>query len=91
MSKTTGDALRDVIEAIDALKDEVVLATRNDLLRMMTKLTYMALDEDTRPKGTNVVKPHNPPGWYRDQRCDSCGSKLIFVRSTWTCPIGCEE
>lgn len=82
--KTTGDALRDVAAAIDALKDAVIIGARNDLMRMIRDLGYIAKNEDARTE--NLVEHSTTLG-----RCDSCGSVYVVQDGEWICPIGCSE
>lgn len=76
MAETSGEALREVADALDGLKDAVVITSRVELGRMAQRLRVLATAErhvgDCDSCGSKLVfRGRNP--------------------SVLTCPLGCHE
>ncbi|KKN88152.1 hypothetical protein LCGC14_0252240 [marine sediment metagenome] len=84
MAETSGEALREVADALDGLRDAVISQSREELGRMAQRLRALA-----------TAERHLDEGWEGEVGdCDHCGSKLVFRGrnpSVLTCPLGCDE
>ena len=89
MYKSTGEALRDLADALDDLKNDVIITARMELMGMMARLRILAIKEDTRT-------PRHPEDFSTTNvgTCDACGSRLVWRGrnpSVLRCPLECPE
>lgn len=93
MAETSGEALREVADMLDGLKDAVIIQSREELGRMAQRLRVLATAERHLDEGTArlYVDWEGEPGEVG--HCDACGSKLVFRGrnpSVLTCPLDCD-
>lgn len=85
MAETSGEALREIADMIDGLRDACAITARSELTAMVDRLRILA--EREHPLTEN----------YDEEtvgECDHCGSRLVFRGrnpSVLTCPLGCQE
>jgi hypothetical protein len=93
MRKTTGDALRDLADAMDRLKNVIIITARNEIMAMMGRLRIMAIHEDDRPAQEDV-EPSEDFGIENVGKCDACGSRLVWRGRNpmvLRCPLECDS
>ena len=86
MAESTSDALREIADMIDGLRDVCEITSRNELMAMVGRLRILAEREHPLTEDTLHL--------YDEGECDRCGSRLVFRGrnpSVLVCPLGCQE
>ena len=83
MAETTGDALREIADMVDGIKEVCRIESRNELQAIRNRLRHLAQQEQTLSQDVLRIVG----------RCDRCGSQLVWRGrnpSSLQCPLGCE-
>ncbi len=91
MADNSQEALLDIANMVDIIKDACMVDSRNELEAIRNRLRHLAKlehDLDTGSRRLHIA-------WDDEVGdCDQCGSKLVWRGrnpSTLVCPLGCEE
>jgi len=89
MVDSTGDALREIADMVDGLKEVCRLESRNELEAIRNRLRHLAQHEQTLSQDVLRVMGDDEEGV-----CDRCGSRLVWRGrnpSSLRCPLGCAD